>query len=166
MNLERKNHLFKKFYKESGGSPLFAAAIVRLVHSGFTLDQAVNRFRGEDGNDVRNFAFEREINRLAQGQLRCLFALIQLAPCSRAELADALEISEDQLLQDMIHLRDFHLVERDDAASAGGREYNLEGYIRLLGSLVEEKIADPRRIERRCKDIRGGKRLEEMMSQK
>lgn len=158
MKLERKQTLFKKFHKESGGSPLFAAAIVRLVHGGYALDQALNRFRGQDGDNVRSFAFEREIGRLAQGQLRCLFALIQIAPCSRAELADALELSEEQLLQDMNHLRDFHLVERDDEVSAGGREYNLEGYIKLLGNLVQEKIADPRKIERRCKDIRGGKK--------
>lgn len=158
MSLQRKQSLFKKFHKEAGGSPLFAAAIVRLVHSGYALDQALNRFRGQDGDDVRSFAFEREIGRLAQGQLRCLFALIQIAPCSRVELADALEISEDQLLQDMNHLRDFHLVERDDEASAGGREYNLEGSIKLLASLVQDKIADPRKIERRCKEIRGGKK--------
>lgn len=158
MKLDRKQSLFKKFYKESGGSPLFAAAIVRLVHSGYALDQALNRFRDKEGDEVRSFAFEREIGRLAQGQLRCLFALIQIAPCSRAELADALEVTEDQLLQDMGHLRDFHLVERDDTASAGGREYNLENYIKLLGGLVQEKIADPRRIEKRCKEIRGGKK--------
>ena len=158
MRLERKQHLFKRFLKESGGSPLFAASIVRLVHGGLSLDEALNRFRGKEGEEVRSFAFEREIGRLAQGQLRCLFALIQIAPCSRVELADVLEVSEDQLLQDMGNLRDFHLVERDDSTSARGREYNLEGYVKLLGNLVEAKIADPRKIERRCKEIRGGKK--------
>ena len=58
----------------------------------------------------------------------------------------------------MSQLRDFHLVETFDKSSAGGLEYELESYIKLLGDLVQQKIADPRRIERRCKDIRSGKK--------
>jgi hypothetical protein len=38
------------------------------------------------------------------------------------------------------------------------KEYNVEGYIKLLSSLVENKITDPRRIEKRCKVIRKQKK--------
>jgi len=157
-SISKSPKLLDKFLKISGGSPLFASAIVRLVHQGFNLDNALNRFTGKDGQEVRSFTFERELEKLQESQLRCLYALINLSPCSSLELSQALEVSEDQLFADISGLRDFHLISRQDAHSARGREFYVESYIQLLRSLVEEKIRDPRRIEKSCKRIRHDKK--------
>lgn len=155
---KKNSNLFKKFLKVSGGSPMFATSIVRLVNTGFPLDQALLRFQSTEGDAVRRFAFEREIEKLDNVQLRCLYALINIAPCSLIELSQALEIPEEELVHQLKFLRDFHLVERDDSTSVGGREYGVESYIKLLVDLIETKLVDPKRIQRKCKEIRSKKR--------
>lgn len=158
---KKSSTLFKKFLRASGGSPLFAAAIARITHNGHALDVAINLFSGKDGNDARSFAFKRELKRLSPSQLRCLYGLIKISPCSRLELSQALELTEIELLDDLKNLRNFHLVERDDLQSSSGREYSLEPYIKLLADQVAAQLADPNRIEKRCREIRQGTKSKE-----
>ncbi|MEP4462777.1 MULTISPECIES: ATP-binding protein [Alphaproteobacteria] len=157
-SLSKSPKLLDKFLKVSGGSPLFATSIVRLVYQGMDLDKALNQFKDKQGDEVRRFTFDRELEKLTPSQLRCLFALINLSPCSGLELSQALEVSEDQLSVDLSGLRDFHLLSRHDIGSVRGRELYIESYIQLLRDLVAEKIQDPKRIEKNCKSIRTNKK--------
>lgn len=47
----------KSFYDASGGSPLFALSILHLVTLGDTLEEAVARWAGAEGEQVREIAF-------------------------------------------------------------------------------------------------------------
>lgn len=146
--------LFRKFYQFAHGSPLFATSIVRLVRHGLALDQALNRWEGAEGEEVREFAFKREIDTLSSSQLRALYAIINLSPCSFIEIKSVTDATEAALMSDLGTLADFHLVSRDSGVRSGGREFTLPSNSGVLKLLVREKMSDPNRIERKCREIR------------
>jgi hypothetical protein len=154
LNFKKDSGLFRKFHKYSGGSPLFANSILRLLQSGFALDQALNNWQGAEGKEVREFAFKREIDTLTQSQLRTLYSVIKLSPCSFVEIKSVTDANEQALMADVAKLTDFHLLSKDGGVPSGGREFGLPSNAGILISLVEEKIYDPKRIEKKCKEIR------------
>src|SRR5205823_11650894 len=68
----------QRFRAVTEGSPTFAGSILRLVQLGETLPNALDRWKGSDGEEVRQFAFERELARLSESQARTLYALCLL----------------------------------------------------------------------------------------
>jgi AAA ATPase domain len=65
-------------FEATSGSPLFAASIVRLLSLGEDLKKVVETWRGQEGEEVRKFAFERELRRLDAVQSRLLYAVLLL----------------------------------------------------------------------------------------
>lgn len=156
--LTRGSKLFKNFHRFSLGSPLFSSSILRLVAGGVALDKALNYWENAEGEDVRDFAFKKEIDQLAPGQLRVLYALLLLSPCSLEELVAVTGIAERTMVTEIGRLSDYHLLERDPSVTSGGREFSAPSNSSLLYDLVKPKIDDPRRIEKRSKEIRAEKR--------
>src|ERR1035437_7323758 len=54
----------ESFHRASGGSPTFAASIIRLLQTGTSLPSALEQWRGAAGEAVRRFAFEKELDNL------------------------------------------------------------------------------------------------------
>ena len=65
----------QRFHKVTDGSPIFATSILRLVELGDNLGSALERWRGNDGEHVRAFAFERELQTLTESQIRTARAM-------------------------------------------------------------------------------------------
>ena len=148
--------LLKRFHKATDGSPIFANSVLRLVSYGEKLETAIEKWRGADGEDVRRFAFEREIEFLSDSQLRTLLALTELKQSSLVELQHVLEINRTHLRDNISALRKYHLVVRDEEAPAGGPDISVPNSIRLMQSVVEQHVSDFQRIKKRCKDSRTG----------
>jgi hypothetical protein len=106
--------LIQQLHRASKGSPIFCSSIIRLASLGNEIHQAINSWRGREGEDVRRYAFERELSQLTESQVRTLFALSSLGATTHLELRQVLEADEHALNSDLSRLREFHLF-----ASAG-----------------------------------------------
>ncbi|MGA2345896.1 MAG: AAA family ATPase [Candidatus Sulfotelmatobacter sp.] len=145
--------IVKRFHEVTDGSPTFAASILRLVSRGSTLDQSLSRWKGADGESVRRFAFERELEHLTGSQLRTLYAACILGDTSALELQQILQSNEVLINDDIGALRNYHLVV-SGSDLPGGAGLRLPSSIRLLADIVKGRIHDPKSIERECEKVR------------
>ena len=145
--------VFRRFFDYSGGSPLFLKSILQLVVLGESLDRALNEWRDNEGEDVRNFAFKRELEQLSDRQRRLLYALCVAKGASRVELEEVLRQDNKTLMDDLTSLRKHHLAEIPDSEDVGGFRYAVSRSISLLQETIKEMISDPKAIERRVADI-------------
>jgi hypothetical protein len=99
-----------KLYESSSGSPLFAASILRLVKLGENILQAIEAWRGQDGGDVRAFAFQREIQRLGTSEARLLLAVLLLGETSIQDLATVLDLTTKAVRERISDLQSYHLL--------------------------------------------------------
>lgn len=102
----------------TSGSPLFTASIVRLVSLGDNLDAAIEEWKGQEGEEVRKFAFEREIHRLDGPQGRLLYAVLLLEETSLNDLANVLEVTPKVVRDRISELQAYHLI--STATKEGG----------------------------------------------
>ncbi len=154
VDFNKNSKLFRKFFDYSHGSPLFATSVVRLVRSGFSLEAALNKWRDAEGDEVREFALRREVGRLTSSQQRTLYAITNLSPCSFVEIKAVTEAADSLLQRDLAALSDFHLLSKEPGVPAGGREFGVPSNSSIIRSLVRDKISDPMRIEKKCRELR------------
>lgn len=136
-------------FKASLGSPVFCSSILRLVSLGTSVYEATKAWKDRAGEDVRKFAFERELELLTESQARVLFALTVLGQASQLELRKILEVDEARLIDDLTKLRDFHLYSVNDNPSSGSL-LSVSNPVSLMQELIRKRITDPTRIEREC----------------
>lgn len=153
LNLPSESKLFRRLYEYSGGSPLFLKSILHLVALGEPLDKALNEWRNSEGEDVRNFAFKRELEQLTDRQRKLLYALCVSKGSSRVELEEILQQDHRTLMDDLSSLRKHHLAEIPDSEDVGGFRYAVSKSIALLQSSLMEMISEPKAIERRVATI-------------
>ena len=145
------------FYRASGGSPTFAASILRLLHTGESLHNALLRWQGSDGEAVRQFAFQKELDHLTDSQIRTLYALCILGESSQIELQQILGSANARFRDDMGELRKYHLVALGGEIPAGGARLEVPGTIRLMRDLIRGRVGDPSRIDQECARARSGR---------
>ncbi|MEJ6404023.1 RNA-binding domain-containing protein [Yoonia sp. 2307UL14-13] len=153
LKLSSDSKVFRRLFDYSGGSPLFLKSILQLVALGEPLDKALNDWRDNEGEDVRNFAFRRELEQLSDRQRRLLYALCVSKGASRVELEEVLQQDHKTLNDDLTSLRRHHLAELPDSEDVGGFRYAVSRSISLLQETIKSMITDPKAIERRIIDI-------------
>jgi tetratricopeptide (TPR) repeat protein len=153
-NVLRNSKLFKNFHKVSAGSPAFASSILRLVKYGVSLSDALRRWEGADGEEVRSFAFERELDRLTDSQHRTLYALCILGDTTQLELQQVTESTETLLRDDLSVLSSYHVVATTGITAKGGSRLRLPSWIQLMKEEVSNRITYPKTIERACARVR------------
>ncbi|TAT74821.1 hypothetical protein ELH50_30255 (plasmid) [Rhizobium ruizarguesonis] len=102
--------VIEKLYDSSSGSPLFAASILRMVKLGENILHAMETWKGQDGEDVRAFAFQREIQRLSTSEARLLLAVMLLGETSVQDLATVLDITTTVVRDRIAQLQSYHLL--------------------------------------------------------
>lgn len=146
--------LSKQIYTTSSGSPLFASAIVRMASLGEKAKEVCDSWSSHDGEDVREFAFKRELDRLSIGSASVLFAVVKLGEVSSDELLEAIEVSRKSLFDHINELQSFHLL---------GKKENNQGDVVLSTSkelvastgILKKKLGQrAQEVERRCAIIR------------
>jgi len=128
--------LMKKFHDTIDGSPIFATSILRLVHMGEHLDVALNKWKGADGEEVRKFAFKKELDGLSESRLRTLYAACLLGDTSLVELKQILKSSEGLVRDDVGELRKYHLLALGADIPEGGTRLLAPSGIQLMSSLI------------------------------
>lgn len=137
------------FHKAASGSPLFATSVLRLIRLGDKFESALNEWQGLDGEEVRRFAFERELRNLTDTQAKTLFAICLLSETSLPELVSILETSRRRVQDDIGGLQKYHLVVTGGDPATGPRLI-APSAIRLMLDLLKKVVCDAESIERAC----------------
>ena len=138
-----------RLHRVSLGSPVFCASILRLVSLGADINTAINQYKDRAGEDVRRFAFQRELDQLTDPQARTLFALSVLGETTQLELKQVLLVDDEQITRDLAKLREYHLfASRGDPST--GTKLEAPEPLRLMGRILRDRVRDPVRIEKEC----------------
>jgi hypothetical protein len=128
------------FHRVTEGSPMFAASILRLVKEGEHFDSALTKWKGSDGEDVRRFAFERELKLMNDSQIRTLYALCLLGETSQVELQEITQSSEKLLRDDIGQLQNYHLIAFATEIPRGGPGLVVPSGIRLMTDTIKKLL--------------------------
>ncbi|MFM0201335.1 hypothetical protein PQR53_15855 [Paraburkholderia fungorum] len=148
--LESGSKQMARFHTVTEGSPTFASSVLRLVSLGEGFDQALTKWKGADGEDVRRFAFDRELDQLPDSTRNVLFALCMLSDSTLAELSEILSRTIQQVRDDFAELRKYHLIAHTEANLPGGARITIPGSIRMMKEILRGKVRDHKKIEADC----------------
>ncbi|MDO8982313.1 RNA-binding domain-containing protein [Cypionkella sp.] len=129
-----------RIFAASSGSPLFSASILRLIKLGENRSEVVERWRGADGEDVRSFAFERELSRLTGLQARVLYATLLLGETSLADIAEVLDMSAKSVRDQISELQAYHLISTN-ARPSGDSIISAPDELKAIIGLVKDSLA-------------------------
>jgi KaiC/GvpD/RAD55 family RecA-like ATPase len=99
-----------EIFEASSGSPLFAASIVRLVKLGENRRDVVAKWHGSDGEEVRSFAFQRELERLTSMEARVLYAVLLLGETTLSDVAEIVDMQPRAVRDQIAGLQAYHLM--------------------------------------------------------
>jgi tetratricopeptide (TPR) repeat protein len=145
-----------RFHRITDGSPTFAASILRLLQLGMGIDEALEKWKGSHGNEVRRFAFEKELSNLTDSQVRTLYAACTLGETTLLELQQITQSNNTLLLDDLGHLRQYHLLVSGDDVQRGGVKLSVPSGIRLMIDLIKPRVANWSKIEAECLKAKKG----------
>jgi hypothetical protein len=155
-NIIRNGRDIERFHAVTDGSPTFAASILRLIGLGDSLRLALQHWKGTDGDEVREFAFKRELDHLRESQLRTLYVLCLLGVTSQRELRDITQSTNTVLRDDLAELRKYHLIALESELPGSGPTFRVPESIRLMLPLLKDHVHDPRYLETQCGKVRSG----------
>ncbi|MGY3449499.1 hypothetical protein [Bradyrhizobium sp. USDA 4353] len=138
-------------HNASKGSPIFVASILRLLTFGEELEVVLHHWSGKDGDEVRRFAFKREIDSLAYPQWRVLYVLQLLSSTSFEELMEVTGEDRQTLQNSLAEINQFHLF-ATGGNPATGAQLNVPEPIRLMVKITEENLSpdDAEDLRKKC----------------
>lgn len=92
------------------GSPLYTESLLRLVKGGMNVADAVAKWRGNLGIEVRNAALKREVLQLESEAKRVLVTAAILGEASLAEIKQCLDYSDVTLIEATNELQSLFLI--------------------------------------------------------
>jgi len=144
----------RNIYAASAGSPLFASSIVRLKFLGETVKEACERWQDLDGEEVRDAAFRRELERLSMQSARVLLAVINLGRTSLIELESVTGLSRKKIRDTIGELHSFHLLSQSEA-KLNEIVFSASKELIASGGILKSHIGlQAQEIERQCAKIR------------
>lgn len=150
LQLRPDTALSANFYSVSGGSPLFANSILRLVSLGDNLNSALRAWRGADGVEVRRAAFEKELGLLSAAGLRTLYAASLLGETDIDELAGVTELTRRSVQDTVDELKGLNFVGVEGNPEIRLRRIVVPRNVRMMDGIVKDNIPDPKVIEKAC----------------
>lgn len=138
------------FFIATSGSPLFAASVVRLVKIGENLHTVVETWRGQDGEDVRRFAFGREVSRLDSAQGRLLYAVLLLGETSVDDLAEILDVTPRIVRERISELQAYHLIATGTQGSGAGVVFAPDDLVSIVEIVRSHLGTTAQAIEAAC----------------
>lgn len=128
-----------KIFKASSGSPLFATSIARLIKLGENRSEVIEKWQGADGEEVRSFAFQRELARLTSVQARVLYATMLLGETSLDDIAEILDMSPRAIRDQVSELQAYHLISTNTGAG-GASLISAPNELQAVLDLVKENL--------------------------
>jgi hypothetical protein len=125
----------ERLYETSKGSPLYTESLLRLIRSGMPPNEAIAKWRGALGIDVRNAALKKEILELGSEAKRVLVTVAILGECSYAEVKQATGFSDQTLVDSFNELQSLFLLFAPEIAghSRTGISNTTRDLVRSLG---------------------------------
>lgn len=154
--VDRGTKKMERFHRITEGSPTFASSVLRLIVLGESIDHALVKWERADGEDVRRFAFQRELDQLPDSARNVLYALCVLAESTLVELCHVLSRTDQQVRDDFSELRKYHLIAHADSNFPGGTRIAVPGSIRMMKEILRGKVRDSKRIDTECARVRSG----------
>ena len=144
-----------RIFDASGGSAIFILSIVRLVSLGYDLARSIQEWKGKKGEQVRAFAFQREIHQLSEFQREILYAIQSLARARIEEIKEICGLTANEIDEELASLREYHLYSVKDNAISG-TVLEVPEPIRLMYDITGHSVASNRRsiIEKACARVR------------
>ena len=136
-------------YAASGGSPLFALSIMRLILLGDSFADAVANWSGSDGELVRRAAFDREIGRLDADARKVLLVLCYVEQATAVEIANLVGLTRHDIHKALEGVQSFSMTTVDHSPP-GAATFKVPATLRLVGDLVEKRVPDWERIKKKC----------------
>jgi hypothetical protein len=133
------NDKISEILDASKGSPIFIASILRLASFGDDLESVIANWKGKDGEEVRRFAFKREIDGLTYSDLRVLYVLQLLAASTFEELMELVGEDRQRLQASLLRMSKFHLF-AGNANPATGAQISIPEPIRLMIQITEDNL--------------------------
>jgi tetratricopeptide (TPR) repeat protein len=107
----------RRLRETTHGSPLYTESLLRLVKNGMPIGEAIAKWKGNLGVDVRNAALKREVTQLSQEARKVLVATAIFGECSLAEIKLATDFSDQTLLDATDELQSLFLVNAPSIAA-------------------------------------------------
>jgi tetratricopeptide (TPR) repeat protein len=107
----------RRLRETTHGSPLYTESLLRLVKNGMPVGEAISKWKGNLGVEVRNAALKREVTQLGQEARKVLVAAAILGECSLAEIKVATDYSDQTLLDSTNELQSLFLLHAPAIAS-------------------------------------------------
>ncbi len=128
-----------EIFEASSGSPLFAASIVRLVKLGENRREVVEKWKGRDGEEVRSFAFQRELERLTGMESRVLYAVLLLGETTLSDIAEVVEMQPRAVRDQVAGLQAYHLM-ANVAKGQGDSAISVPDELQAVVDLVKTQL--------------------------
>lgn len=138
-------------HRASKGSPIFMASILRLLTFGENLETVLKHWSEKDGDEVRRFAFKREIDSLGYSQWRVLYVLQLLSSTSFEELIEVTGDDRHSLQGSLSTINQFHLF-ATEGNPATGAQLSVPEPVRLMVKITEENLSpeDAEELRKKC----------------
>jgi hypothetical protein len=94
----------------SQGSPLYTESLLRLIKSGIPINDAIAKWKGNLGVEVRNAALKREVLQLSSEAKKILTTAAIFGECSFAEIKEATGFSDMTLTDCVSELHSLFLI--------------------------------------------------------
>lgn len=144
----------RKMHRTTQGSPLFAGSLMRLVSLGENIKVVCDTWAGCDGEDVRMFAFKRELERLNQKAAETLYAVLLLGETTLEDLERVLEISRNSLRDKVSELQNFHLIAKGESKFGDTLLVPSKELISVTSILKKHILDGGKSVERACARLR------------
>lgn len=149
-----RHSVVKEIYKTASGSPLFASAIVRLAKLGENPKDICKTWATRDGEEIREFAFKRELDRLSNLSASILLAVVNLEEVGTEELLEVVETTKGKLRDHISELQSFHLLSKTEN-SYGDPVLTTSKELVASAEILRKKLGQrSQEVERRCATIR------------
>ncbi len=125
----------ERLYETSKGSPLYTESLLRLIRCGMSHSDAIAKWSGALGTDVRNAALKREVLQLGPEAKRALVTVAILGECSYAEVKQATAFSDQTLVDSFDELQSLFLLYAPGIAgqSRTGISHTTRDLVKSLG---------------------------------
>jgi hypothetical protein len=143
----------KNLYEASEGAPTFINGILRLIALGDSPMDAIANWKGKDGEDVRRFAFERELSNLDTNAASVLYAAILLNSPTVTAIEATIRISHTALRDAIAKLRQYHLMVQHYDEGRRVAVVHLPESLRLMADVVRTRLSRSNEIERKASQI-------------
>lgn len=137
-------------------SPLYIEDLLRLSLAGLSIQQAIGLWRQRRGAAAREYAVQREFEKLPDDAKEVLFVLSLMdRPCTFDELRTALDWHQDRVLDAQQSLRQMFLMPKVVSQGDGDIRLSLNNNTKLLVQSVFASSARFERVQRRAKGVLG-----------